>query len=44
MERKMLDLKLKEKIPHSEITKRTKIIDIVYTLKKKVEMAQIKEQ
>ena len=34
MERKMLDLKLKDKIPCSEIRKRTKIIDIIeYTLK-----------
>ena len=36
MERKMLDLKLQEKIPYSEIRKRTKIIDIIeYTLKQK---------
>ena len=36
MERKMLDLKLKDKIPCSEIRKRTKIIDIIeYTLKQK---------
>ena len=36
MERKMLDLKLKDKIPCSEVRKRTKIIDIVeYTLKQK---------
>ena len=34
--RKMLDLKLKDKIPCSEIRKRTKIIDIIeYTLKQK---------
>ena len=36
MERKMLDLKLKDKIPCLEIRKRTKIIDIIeYTLKQK---------
>ena len=36
MERKMLDLKLKDKIPCSEIRKRTKIIDIIEcTLKQK---------
>ena len=36
MERKMLDLKLKDKIPCSEIRKRTKFIDIIeYTLKQK---------
>ena len=36
MERKMLDLKLKDKIPCSEIRKRTKIINIIeYTLKQK---------
>ena len=36
VERKMLDLKLKDKIPCSEIRKRTKIIDIIeYTLKQK---------
>ena len=36
MERKMLDLKLKDKIPCAEIRKRTKIIDIIeYTLKQK---------
>ena len=36
MERKMLDLKLKDKIPCSEIRKRTKVIDIIeYTLKQK---------
>ena len=36
MERKMLDLKLQDKIPCSEIRKRTKIIDIIeYTLKQK---------
>ena len=36
MERKMLDLKLEDKIPCSEIRKRTKIIDIIeYTLKQK---------
>ena len=36
MERKMFDLKLKDKIPCSEIRKRTKIIDIIeYTLKQK---------
>ena len=35
MERKMLDLKLKDKLPCSEIRKRTKITDIIeYTLKK----------
>ena len=35
MERKMLDLKLKDKIPCSEIRKRTKVIDIIeYTLKR----------
>ena len=34
IERKMLDLKLKDKIPCSEIRKRTKVIDIIeYTLK-----------
>ena len=34
MEMKMLDLKLQDKIPCSEIRKRTKIIDIIeYTLK-----------
>ena len=37
----MLDLKLKDKIPCSEIRKRTKIIDIIeYTLKQKVEMGR----
>ena len=36
MERKMLDLKLKDKIPCAEIRKRTKIIDTIeYTLKQK---------
>ena len=36
MERKMLGLKLQDKIPCSEIRKRTKIIDIIeYTLKQK---------
>ena len=36
MERKMLDLKLKDRIPCAEIRKRTKIIDIIeYTLKQK---------
>ena len=36
MERKMLDLKLQDKIPCLEIRKRTKIIDIIeYTLKQK---------
>ena len=36
MERKMLDRKLQDKIPCSEIRKRTKIIDIIqYTLKLK---------
>ena len=36
MERKMLNLKLKDKIPCAEIRKRTKIIDIIeYTLKQK---------
>ena len=36
MERKMLDPKLQDKIPCSEIRKRTKITDIVeYTLKQK---------
>ena len=36
MERKMLDLKLKDKIPCSEIRKRTKVINIIeYTLKQK---------
>ena len=36
MERKMLDLKLQDKIPCSEIRKRTKITDIIeYTLKQK---------
>ena len=36
MERKMLDLKLKDKIPCSEIRKRTKIIDVIeYILKRK---------
>ena len=34
MERKMLDLKLQDKLPSSEMRKRTKIIDIIeYTLK-----------
>ena len=41
MERKTLGLKLPDKIPCSEIRKRTKIIDIIeYTMKKKVEMGQ----
>ena len=41
MERKMLDLKLKDKIPCSEIRKRTKIIDIIeYTLKQKWKWAR----
>ena len=36
MDRKMLDLKLQNKMPCSEIRKRTKIIDIIeYTLKQK---------
>ena len=36
MERKMLGLKLQDKIPSSETRKRTKIIDIIeYTLKQK---------
>ena len=36
IEKKMLDLKLQDKIPGSEIRKRTKIIDIIeYTLKQK---------
>ena len=36
MERKLFDLKLQDKIPCSEIRKRTKIIDIIeYTLKQK---------
>ena len=36
MERKMLNLKQQDKIPCSEIRKRTKIIDIIeYTLKQK---------
>ena len=36
MERKMLDLKLQDKMSFSEIRKRTKIIDIIeYTLKHK---------
>ena len=36
MEKKMLDLQLKDKIPCSEIRKRTNIIDIIeYTLKQK---------
>ena len=35
MERKVLDLKLQDKIPCSEIWIRTKIIDIEYTLKQK---------
>ena len=40
MERKMLDLKLKDKIPCAEIRKRTKIIDIIeYTLKQKLKWA-----
>ena len=40
MERKMLDLKLQNKIPCSEISKRTKIIEIIeYTLKQKWEWA-----
>ena len=40
MERKMLDLKLKDKMPCSEIRKRTKIIDIIeYTMKPKWKFA-----
>ena len=40
MERKMLDLKLKDKIPCSEIRKRTKIINTIeYTLKQKWKLA-----
>ena len=40
MERKMLDLKLQDKITCSEIRRRTKIIDIIeYTLKQ-VEMGR----
>ena len=36
MERKILDLKLQDKIPCSEIRKRTKVTDIIeYTLKQK---------
>ena len=36
MERKMLDLKLQDKIPCSEIRNRTKIVDIIeYTVKQK---------
>ena len=36
MERTMLGLKLQDKIPYSEIKKRTKISDIIeYTLKQK---------
>ena len=36
MERKMLDLKLQDKIPYSEIRKRTKTTDMIeYTLKQK---------
>ena len=36
MEREMLDLKLQDKIPCSEIRKRTKTIDVIeYTLKQK---------
>ena len=36
MERKMLGLKVQDKIPCSEIRKRTKIVDIIeYTLKQK---------
>ena len=42
MERKMLDLKLKDKIPCSEIRKRTKIIDIIIRIhtETKVEMGR----
>ena len=41
MERKMLGLKLQDKIPCSEIRKRTKITDITeYTLKQTVEMGR----
>ena len=40
MERKMLDLKLKDKIPCSEIRKRTKIIDIIEYTQTKVEMGR----
>ena len=37
--RKMVDLKLQDKIPSSEIRKRTKLTDTIeYALKKKVEM------
>ena len=47
MERKMLDLKLQDKIPCSEIRKRTKIIDTEYTLKQKwkwaVHIARMKD-
>ena len=36
MKSKMLDLKLQDNIPYSEIRKRTKIVDIIeYTLKQK---------
>ena len=39
MERKMLDSKLQDKVPCSEIRKRTKMLDIIeYTLKQKFEM------
>ena len=42
MERKMLDLKLQDKIPCSEIRKRTKVIDIIeYALKQKWKSAVI---
>ena len=41
MGRKMLELKLQDKIPCSEIRKRTKIIDIIeYTLKQRMEMGR----
>ena len=41
MERKILGLKLQEKIPCSEIRKRTEIIDIIeYTLKQKWTLAR----
>ena len=42
VERKMLDLKLRDKIPCSEIRKRAKIIDIIeYTLKQKTRGQQV---
>ena len=40
MERKMLDLKLEDKIPCSEIRKRTKVIDIIEYTQTKVEMGR----